>query len=396
MNDVYCALPWSSIYVGPDSHVKPCCISKNLGYSNIDNINDIWNNSKWKQLRLDMLSGVRNDICSTCYKQEDSGIYSYRLQWNENLKNVIDDVVIDTKEDGAVENIKIKSMDIRASNLCNFKCRTCGPINSSKIATEHYQLKNTELPSLIGIKNDTLLQLKEHYEHLEYLCFAGGEPMIHSEHWEVLCDLIDLNLSKNVNLLYFTNGSSLTFKEHDAIDYWKKFRNITVQFSIDAMGKQAEYWRDGTVWEDIVANIKRAKTCDNVIIKPHGTIGWPNIYSWISFVKYANEHNLCAMNDITIWFLESPPEYSLQSVPNFKKEEIRIEIEKLIEYLRPVQNSEKLSNMLLSMIDFLNVSNIRAENILSIRKQTKILDKIRNKNFLEYFPEHKNMEKYIT
>ena len=36
-------------------------------------------------------------------------------------------MLLDTQEDGGIEEFKMKYMDIRFSNLCNFKCRSCGP-----------------------------------------------------------------------------------------------------------------------------------------------------------------------------------------------------------------------------------------------------------------------------
>jgi sulfatase maturation enzyme AslB (radical SAM superfamily) len=390
MSDTYCTLPWASMMLNTEGKVQVCCISGKVGDTKKNSLTEIWNSDELKQLRKDMLSGVRNNICSRCYDQEDQNIRSSRKTWNYLFNEVTTDIVPETKTDGSLDRFELKYMDLRFSNLCNFKCRTCFPVYSSKIAAEK------KIPEVLKINaNDIITQFKHHYPYLKMIYFAGGEPMLLKEHWEMLKDLIELDRAKDIDLLYTTNGSTLTFKDHDIIDYWPKFKSVNVQFSIDAMGKQAEYWRDGTVWEEIVENIKRVKTCPpTVAFKPHGTVGWPNIHSWIAFIKYAVDNKFCVGNDINAWTLTGPIEFSLQSAPLFKKEEIKIEIENLIDYLRKAGNSVDLINILNSMLTFMFAAN--TERILPILKlRINKTDDIRKKYFLDYFPEHQNMSSYF-
>jgi MoaA/NifB/PqqE/SkfB family radical SAM enzyme len=374
--------------------VKACCVSGYIGDANSKTINEIWNNDKLKKLRVDMLAGDRNSLCHSCYSQEDNGVRSSRLTWVESFKDVLRDVVPETKQDGTLDRFELRYMDIRFNNLCNFKCRTCNPIYSSKIAVEKSLLGiNSIKPTPFKVNSTEIVtQFKEHYPYIQTLYFAGGEPLIQAEHWDMIEDLIKSGRSSTLDLLYSTNGSTLTFKGKDIIDYWSKFKSVLVQVSIDAMGIQAEYWRDGTIWEDVINNIKRAKTCPNVVIKPHGTIGWPNVLSWTLFVKYAIENKLCKPNDISVWFLENPREFSLQAAPGFKKEEIKNELENLIKYLQEV-DANILSETIKLMIKFMMKSN--KEIVLSMLHDLVLTDNLRGKNFLDYFPEHENMKRYL-
>jgi hypothetical protein len=59
----------------------------------------------------------------------------------------------------------------------------------------------------------------------------------------------------------FTNGSMIDW------DFLNDYQGqITLVFSIDAVGRAAEYVRMGTVWPDVWSNYQRAKTMVNVRI----------------------------------------------------------------------------------------------------------------------------------
>jgi len=389
MNDVYCPLPWTSMTIQPNNNVCVCCISRPIGSTKENTLSEMWNSDNVKKLRTDMISGVRNSLCNTCYKHEDLGMQSARQSWVK-AKPEIEKIVAETKPDGTLDRFELTMLDVGYSNLCNFKCRICDPSYSSKIAVEI-----SSDTALITNHEGVLDQIREHYPHLNLLKFMGGEPLMQPEHWVILDELVKLGYSKNIDLIYNTNGSVLSFKNKSILDYWQHFSGVNAQISIDAMGKQAEYWRDGTVWAEMEDNIRQYKTCDNVNLSFHGTVGWPNVFSWISFVKYAIENKFVGANKFSAWLLTNPIEFSLQSAPSFKKDEIRIEIEKLIDYLTSVESSENFIERLTLMIKFMyNADTSKVvSSILRIKLMNK--DKIRGKKFLEYFPEHENMRKFV-
>ena len=55
------------------------------------------------------------------------------------------------------------------------------------------------------------------------------------------------------------NFSSLKYKDKDLIGYWKKFPQLKIWASLDAMGDTAEVIRKGTDWERIVKNMRAIK-----------------------------------------------------------------------------------------------------------------------------------------
>ena len=57
----------------------------------------------------------------------------------------VDYITETTKEDGELSDFKMKYMDIRFSNLCNMKCRSCGPSCSSQWAQEFKDKRGQEM-----------------------------------------------------------------------------------------------------------------------------------------------------------------------------------------------------------------------------------------------------------
>ena len=139
----------------------------------------------------------------------------------------------------------LKYWDFRFSNLCNMKCRSCGPRYSSAWVPDAKKLGYTDQEKVWMI--DTIDDqnnydfLKDQINVVEKIYFAGGEPLIMPEHWQIL-DMLVENNRFDVKISYNTNALTLTHKNKNAIDYWKQWPPGKVQVwpSIDEIGKRAE------------------------------------------------------------------------------------------------------------------------------------------------------------
>ena len=94
-------------------------------------LTSVKNGESMKQLRMNMLSEKSSDACTRCYEQESSGFFSGRKSANKHHGHHIDRVA-ETKDDGALDRFEMTYWDIRFSNLCNLRCRSCGHIFSSQ------------------------------------------------------------------------------------------------------------------------------------------------------------------------------------------------------------------------------------------------------------------------
>ena len=162
----FCMFPWLHLNVTPKGDIYPCCsndYTTPFGNTKEVSLKDAFNNDKMKQLRLDMLNGKKNKICDFCYKHEDSGPHSFRNYSKEMFADRFDDTVPTTLEDGTVPDFNMHYFDIRFSNICNFKCRTCGSEFSSQWGAE--MRKNYDPNHPIGKK-------KIYKEYFMCLCFT--------------------------------------------------------------------------------------------------------------------------------------------------------------------------------------------------------------------------------
>jgi len=241
----FCILPWVHTHLNTEGDVYPCCISWNsertarAGWLKDSSLEEIFNNDFMKQLRLDMLNEIeRPDVCSDCYMREKSGFKSARVGSNGEYSDLEKDTLIEnTKEDGYVEPV-IKSWDIRFSNLCNLKCRTCGSLFSTTWAKEDDEADYLKLNAIEEDADDPLVK---QYKNVEKIYFAGGEPLIMPEHFKTVKELISRGSANHTKLIYNSNLTKLNYNKNNLIDLWSNFKEVVIGASIDAIGKRAEY-----------------------------------------------------------------------------------------------------------------------------------------------------------
>ena len=258
---VFCMMPWVGVSVDADGSVFPCCrADKNL--PSLANLNDstlkaAWNSKGLRRLRRDMLEGRRSPECINCYELEEANSQSLRESTNGWFGNYFD-VVRSTSPDGAVEAFQLPRLEIRFSNLCNYRCRTCHLGFSSawyEDAKLLHDLRPDLNPSLADRiirptkdPQDLLSQVEEILPTVQTIFFSGGESLLMEEHRRILEMLIDRKMF-HVALDYTTNFSVADFKGMNFFKTWERFEKVRVAASLDGMGQRAEYLRKGQKWE---------------------------------------------------------------------------------------------------------------------------------------------------
>ena len=126
----FCIYPWIHIHAHPTGQAYPCCntsLKHQIGNTKQQSLKEIWNGTELKKLRIDMLTEQANPACVRCYEQEQSGFFSLRKSANKHHGHHIHKVN-STHDDGTLDDFSLVYWDIRFSNLCNLKCRSCGHI----------------------------------------------------------------------------------------------------------------------------------------------------------------------------------------------------------------------------------------------------------------------------
>lgn len=377
-----CILPWIHLNIESDGNVYPCCQSDaivgNLGNIKNENIEEIWKGKKFIQLRNEMMSDIEPNFCKSCYDSERLGSRSKRMRENDLWEKY--HYLTDTVEVEA----SIPYIDIRFSNICNLKCRTCGPWASHSWAYEYKQLGwELKQKEIIASSTDDLKKfLKKNILNLEQIYFCGGEPIYTVEHYELLDMLIESN-NLEVEIRYSTNLSDLKFKNYNVLDYWKCFKNISVHASLDDIEDRLEYIRYGSDWNKILNNLNDLKKI-NIDIKISPTVGILNILTLDkTFETYVN-YGFITADDFNVNVLETPTYYSVQALRPELKLVAKDRIEKLLNtYDMSTATQSKFKYLLRYMFE----KDLWEENKEKFKSITEQLDKVRNQNFTEIFPE---------
>jgi radical SAM protein with 4Fe4S-binding SPASM domain len=407
-NNTICAVPWMHLNFEPNGKVIPCCLTSTFNYFagdlNKNSIEEIWNSNNMKNLRKQMINGVEPEICVKCFSREKVTGESGRIYHNREFKKVIDIVPAITDSEGTASKMELKYWDFRFSNLCNFKCRSCGPRYSSSWVSDAKSLgwiKDQDKVLTINSVNSASNYdfLKDQIHLVEKIYFAGGEPLLMDEHWEIL-DLLEKNNKFNVRICYNTNLSTLIYKKKNVLDIWKKWNKNKVEVwpSIDEIGERAELIRSGTVWSKIDENLRSLAKLDNLFIKPGITVGAWNVFRLPEIIQYLTD--VGAINEKFVYknfyfnLLEWPQHFHVQVLPlDFRKQIIDDLIKFKQSYNQRYQtNVDHLFIHILSELEK-PFDRDQAEKFCRI---TNDLDRLRNENTKEIIPEINCIYEYLS
>jgi len=395
----FCMLPWVHMHAFPDGRAYPCCLSEYwhpVGDLRKNTMQEIWNQDAYKTMRQNMLTNKQCKECTKCYEQEANGFFSMRYDSNRNYGHHIEEVD-KTLPDGTHPEFKIRYWDVRFSNLCNFSCRTCGPIFSSNWYNDHVKLYNRKpdvfgrdmarVEYTAGDEDAMLEQMLPHIPYLEQVYFAGGEPLIMKEHYFLLEKLIEHGKT-DIRIQYNTNFSELRYKDKHVFDYWKHFQNVSVGASLDASGDRAELMRKGTNWSQTIKNRQQMmQEVPHVDFYISVTVSAMNVLHVLDFHKEWTDLGLIEAKDFNINICQSPEWYRIDIYPEkFKKEKIIPAYEEHIAWLEPQDKLQRATNGYKSLLNLLTAND--ASHLMSrFKYEISKLDNIRNENFWKVFPE---------
>lgn len=366
----FCILPWISLTISPKGDITPCCINqvKLLDGSQIpQNSHDVLNHVSIRLLRRMMLIGKLPGECEQC---SVAGKKTLREIKNDDLVPLLsaEDIarIESTHTNGAIDDPKIRYVDIRPSNICNLKCRTCSPEFSSRIQQEEKAVISFQKPFKLSNHPELIGDLREIY-------FAGGEPLIDEEHYKSL-----RLIPPDVTLIYNTNFTQTSYKTQSIFDLWKNRENLSVGVSLDDIGDRLAYLRHGSDYTEIVNNFSKFH---NLIpnsyekIKISITVSIFNILFLGEIIDDFVEKRLVDPDKISIKFLHFPSYFRCN---NFKE---------LIGEARDVAVKEiKIEGLRNQVENFLRENTNDESDPSVFLEKVKDKDRIRNEKFEETYP----------
>ncbi|MCB0366045.1 MAG: twitch domain-containing radical SAM protein [Bdellovibrionales bacterium] len=237
-----------------------------------DSIDEVWNCEFMRDFRLRMARKEYLSNCEHCYRLEDRGVDSKRVNRNNKFaakfQSVVDEALAN---DGQISTHPIW-WELRFSTKCNLSCRMCTPALSTRMLQEYKAKADQLTPEMRGeMEMATALvadghlgesqyfrdQLQPYMEKARFLEMRGGEVLVDPEAIDFLRDLsLKKKWAANMHLDLSSNIVTLN-EEH--IEIFNGFNSGTIKCSVDAFAEENEYIRFPSKWTDTVQGLRKLK-----------------------------------------------------------------------------------------------------------------------------------------
>lgn len=309
-NPAICVLPWVHEYRDIGGKVAPCCSG--------DLLKD---NETINQTREFMLKGQKPRACNNCYKTESESGWSPRIQVTNDWVNKFG-----TPD---LNNPRLEFVDVRYDPTCNLKCKTCGPHDSTLWQKE----KGIKIP--VNTHNKDYLNNIDK-KILKKVYLAGGEPTFIKGYFTFLQDLYNQN--PDCEVIINTNLKKLPDAWKEII---KKFDNLTITCSCDAIGTLGTYMRYPLGWEEFCENVKFVSENANLLqfnlVASNLTVH--KLFETCTWMKQYSNH-------ITLHILRSPKIFSECAVPYNERDVYLSSVKKLLKFPVSVYYASRFRNQI--------------------------------------------------
>lgn len=375
-NKKFCALPWINLSIDVNGSLRPCCryLQPNVQteyklpfiHQGNKDLAEHYNSDQWKKLRRAFINGEQPHECSLCWNDEQGGIKSYRETFVESKQ--IDTSKVNFTMDTVSSPLVL---DLKLNNVCNLKCRICGPQASSTYAKEYKLLWNKELPELEYWTHDKITNtqheqvISDWANKLQHIEMTGGEPMTSPENVKILQLIATKSSLSDKTMLINTN---VTHWNQQLINYLTQFKKATICLSVDDLYERQEYHRYPSKWDIIEKNVDKfidlRNNYPNIEVILFCTISNFNVFYIPEYDQWAKNKNLFVHYNI----LHTNEKYCIRNLPMIVK----------------VQVKEKL-------LDFANITSFmmlseQNDHYQKFIDEIEILDNYRNQDFISTFP----------
>lgn len=271
---------------------RPCCVNHNPEWSRNHTIEEYWQSDTLAHLRQNLLKGVRDSSCQSCWQMEDHGHTSMRQAVNSSRSHDI-----------SPGQYSIKQVKILTGSTCNLACMMCFDTVSTTYRDTWKNDTTWIMPTAkqVHLEYDEIMDayIRNNVENLEFVEALGGEPLFNKKFLDLLHYLVQGGHSDKLTLYIITNGSVLT---DSMLDLFKKFKKTVFTVSIDGVDNINDYQRWPSRWLQICANVQRLNEHFDISIMPTITaltiIGLPRLLDWCQAHGYV-VHNMNLVNHWT-------------------------------------------------------------------------------------------------
>ena len=359
--DSFCVLPFIHAVMNPyDSSnerasILPCCRYPHKYTEHQEDIDPINKSETFKTLQDAIDNGEKLENCNHCWRDENSGVQSYRQVCNNQYRGIIND--------GSYREKKLRYLELMFSNTCNLACRSCSSTYSSKWMAIDKYLDSQNLETMrvnnIAFPNWRNLDLT----HLTTLKLMGGEPFYQKSALELLEYLESIDVLKNLTLSIPTN-CTITPNE-TWIRLLSSAKIVHLHVSIDAYGQLNNYIREGSEWDTILNNLTEFRIkLPNVAINVNTVVTAynVNVLPVLNNFLRTNFKLISHYHDLAYY----PSYLDIALLPNHIKDEI---------LTRPLPHKVK---------EYITSKEHSPAALEQLKVMTNAIDKYHNKSLMDY------------
>jgi len=330
-----CPTPWSELSTKTDGTWRMCCFQKRP-FSDMTihthTPREVMESDRLNKIRAAMVAGDRHIYepwCERCYRMEEQGQVSRRQRRWKYMSDDTRRCIEETGDNGELPFIHYERFDVKfTGNKCNLRCYMCSPDFSSSFALEWRKLGWHSGPIHLnpykemddGEEDHWWKGFKEALPYIKVITFTGGEPFIIDEYWDMLDEIVERDLAKDMILNISTNLTMLDYRGRSVRDYFPKFKRIHLQVSLDGHGEQYEWIRYPANYDSVIENLKQVIGMEKVQLKVSITV------SALSIEALPRLHDHMKEFDVGFWYdnvLYYPVHLQVSSLPMVVKERLR-------------------------------------------------------------------------
>ena len=348
----FCRYPFKHAQVTPNDPAMPCCrfnhnFLDKADKGKIQNFKNLFKDIRKKMLNNEYVPG-----CWKCYEDEKNGNFSMRHESFELWDN---------------DEIEFAGMEIVVGRLCNLRCVTCDSDWSNKWDSDAKQMGMTVRKKYVNEFDLDNLDIKI-FEKIKFIKVTGGEPFLHRQFLNLIKRLALSGYAKQISLEIFTNCTFYPNKmDENAL---KKFKQVDISLSIDALDEQFEYLRKGADWinsEQIFLKWHKLSKDTNVNLQLATTVGILNVLYIYDVVHYfKGRYNI----NVMLQTVFEPKHLGISMYPDWVKDRIEYMLDSQFMQYHP--KSEKFQKY------FTKVKKMckRTGSNMSVEELRKDIDKL--------------------
>jgi len=303
----FCIFPFVQTVVRTNGSMGPCCHIQTLHNIQRVDIEKFWQSNELKDLRKFMLDNQEIPYCNTCYQEEKQtgnsmrtkSLNDYRLYNKKHLDYYTNKV-----------SLYPERLEIHLGNLCNLKCLTCNPRDSSSFLSENLSLGLSNLNQKDCQLDEQLINqlTKSAIDHrIKILDLRGGESMLLPSIKKILLEWPQ----EQANDMTIRIQTNCTIMNDEWIQIFKKFKKLDIMMSIDAYEKDNEYIRFPANWNDIEKNVEIITGLTNAKTYINCTVSNLNFLLLPQLIKWAKQKNI----HINWGILTTPTYFKFTNLP---------------------------------------------------------------------------------